>query len=229
MKLLIVILALLPTLLLGILIYVSGGGTRRPLGKLLVCFVGGMLAVPLVIGIYTLLHYMGIGKYENLYVVAYVWAALVEESVKFVLLYLLLWRSVCLRNRYDGVVYAVFISLGFAFLENVVYLFQNSDALLTTAYNRAMWATPAHFLFGIVMGYYFSLAKFRPLHRYYFMLLAWVLPIFVHGTYNLILLQYEQSMFFEVSYSWLWLVTFYVFVLMLWYWAWSSLKRVRIK
>ena len=51
-------------------------------------------------------------------------AAIPEEVAKFVMLYLLVWKSKELNHHYDGIVYSVFVSLGFALIENILYVFQ---------------------------------------------------------------------------------------------------------
>ena len=86
----------------------------------------------------------------------------------------------------DGIVYAAAVSLGFAGLENVMYLFSAED-WVSTGIVRALFSVPAHFFFGILMGYYYSLVRFDPItpsiNRF------WVLgaPIIAHGIFDSIL------------------------------------------
>ena len=60
----------------------------------------------------------------------------------------------------DGIVYGVTVSLGFATLENIYYVFAGFDDPLGVAYLRAFSAVPAHALFGVFMGYYFMKYSF---------------------------------------------------------------------
>lgn len=96
------------------------------------------------------------------------------------------------KNRYfdekmDGIVYAVCVSLGFAALENIMYLFSNVETFLSVGIARAIFAVPGHFCFGILMGYYYSFAKFYPKAPEKNKVLILVAPIIVHGLYDSIL------------------------------------------
>ncbi|MBC7959059.1 MAG: PrsW family intramembrane metalloprotease, partial [Vallitaleaceae bacterium] len=84
----------------------------------------------------------------------------------------------------------VMTSLGFATLENVMYVvFSNSDTPYIWIY-RAALSVPAHMLFAVTMGYYFSLAKFAPdaRTRRSYMLKSLIVPVILHGTYDLIVM-----------------------------------------
>lgn len=101
--------------------------------------------------------------------------------------------ALCLRkNRYfdekmDGIVYAVCISLGFAALENLMYLFSNPETFMSVGLQRAIFAIPGHFCFGILMGYYYSLARFYPKASEKNKSLIILAPIIAHGVYDSIL------------------------------------------
>ena len=88
--------------------------------------------------------------------------------------------------RFDGIVYAVMVSLGFAAAENVLYVFQYG---LSTALVRAVTAIPLHCIAGIYMGHYYGEAKSAHVRgdmgRYrHFMRLSLVIPILIHGFYD---------------------------------------------
>src|SRR5207302_3749462 len=88
---------------------------------------------------------------------AFVLAAFVEEAAKFsIFLALVYWWSE-FDEPLDGVVYGVALALGFATVENVLCVFKDG---LATGVLRALFAVPAHALFGAVMGFYFGRAKF---------------------------------------------------------------------
>ena len=87
----------------------------------------------------------------------------------------------------DGIVYAVCVSLGFAALENIMYLFSNAESYLSVGIARAIFAVPGHFCFGILMGYYYSLAKFYPMAPKKNKALILIAPIIAHGLFNSIL------------------------------------------
>ena len=85
---------------------------------------------------------------------------------------------------FDGIVYAVCIGMGFAGLENVLYLFGAEDAWVSVGIARALMAVPMHYFFAIIMGTFFSLGWFDKKNRKVYMTAALVLPIIVHGTYD---------------------------------------------
>ena len=109
--------------------------------------------------------------------IAFFVAGITEETLKAALFQRLVMKSKQFDEPYDGIVYAVAIGLGFAIVENIMYV---TSSGLSTAFVRAFTAVPAHTLFGVVMGSLFSGAKFyrRPLWR------AYVIPALLHGTYD---------------------------------------------
>jgi len=139
----------------------------------------------------------------------------VEEGFKFAALYFLIWRSRNFNEPVDGIVYAVFISLGFAGVENVLYVFNPQLGGMSTALMRAVVSVPAHGLFGIIMGYHFAIARFEPQNKSLRIFLAFFAPWLAHGVYNTILLS---------GYTY-YLVVFVPFLLMLWH---SGLKKIRM-
>ena len=124
---------------------------------------------------------------------AFFGAAVPEEVAKFFVLWLLLRRNHHFDERMDGIVYAVCVSLGFAALENILYLFGNESEFLAVGISRALTAVPGHCCFGILMGYFYSLAKFSHQNRNTnraFILLA---PILVHGLYDSLLMAMQPA------------------------------------
>ena len=87
----------------------------------------------------------------------------------------------------DGIVYAVCVSLGFAALENILYLFDNANDFVTVGIVRAIFAVPGHFCDGILMGFYYSLVKFTTHNRTRNIILTLLAPILLHGAYDSIL------------------------------------------
>lgn len=112
-------------------------------------------------------------------------AALVEEAFKFFALYLLFWNNKNNNEKFDGIVYAVFISLGFAAVENIMYV---SEGGINVALTRAITAVPAHALFGIRMGYFYGIARMYPELKKSFLPMAFFYPFLLHGFYDFILM-----------------------------------------
>ena len=116
---------------------------------------------------------------------AFAVAALVEEGVKFAFLYWIVWKRKEFNQYFDGIVYAVFVSLGFALVENVFYVF---DSGFGTAVLRAVLSVPGHGLFGVVMGYFFALARFSANRRGGLLWLSFLAPLLIHGLYDFLLM-----------------------------------------
>ena len=116
---------------------------------------------------------------------AFVVAGSTEEVFKYLALYLLIWKSPSFNEKFDGIVYAVFVSLGFAAVENVMYVM---DGGLQTAAIRAITAVPAHAIFGVTMGYYLGIAHMYEELRKQYLLRAIAIPVLLHGIYDFILM-----------------------------------------
>ena len=117
--------------------------------------------------------------------IAFIVAGLTVEGMKYLAFLLFFWKSSNFNERFDGIVYAVYISLGFAGIENILYVFSGGYSVGIV---RALTAVPAHALFGVVMGYYFGLAKFYPKFRGVYLILAFFLPFVFHGLYDFLLM-----------------------------------------
>lgn len=127
------------------------------------------------------------GKPTNLVgttALAFVVAALTEESFKLLALWLVLRKNPYFDEHFDGIVYAVCVGLGFAAFENVMYVFGNDD-WLSTAVLRAFLAVPGHYAFAILMGYYYSVYHFVD-HSLKVAVCVLLMPILAHGTYDAI-------------------------------------------
>jgi RsiW-degrading membrane proteinase PrsW (M82 family) len=113
-----------------------------------------------------------------------------EELCKLLVFMLFIWRSRHFNEYFDGIVYAVYVGLGFACLENVGYVFQSGmfQESLVTGVTRALLSVPAHFLFAVAMGYYLSKAKFDAANRFSSLLKALFYPLLLHGTFDALLM-----------------------------------------
>ena len=83
--------------------------------------------------------------------IAFFGAAIPEEIAKLFILWLVLRNNKFFDEKMDGIVYAVCVSLGFAALENIMYLFLHSESFITVGISRAFFAVPGHFCFGILI------------------------------------------------------------------------------
>ena len=209
-------LAVAPVLICLVYIYVRDKYEKEPWRLLATgVIIGAVLTFPIMQAEVFMMRFMPItGRLGEAAFISFAVAALVEEGFKFVVLYFLTWRNTNLNERMDGIVYAVFISMGFAGVENVLYVFSPSLGGLDTALMRALVSVPSHGFFGVVMGYYFALAKFerdkRKRHLFNAFFITWIL----HGIYDVILLS---------GYAY-YLVVFIPFLLVFWR---SGLKKIK--
>ncbi len=118
-------------------------------------------------------------------------AALPEEGAKLLMLWLLLRNNPYFDERFDGIVYAVCVGMGFAAVENVLYLFSNYDSWLSVGIVRALFAVPGHFFDAVIMGYYYSHYHFGTRRNPATKALILAAPIVAHGIYDGILFSYD--------------------------------------
>lgn len=184
------VLAVAPGLICLFYMYVRDKYEKEPWRLLVVGVVfGAVLTFPIMQGEGFMMRFMpAVGQLGEAVYISFAVAALVEEGFKFVVLYFLTWRNNNLNERLDGIVYAVFISLGFAAVENVLYVFNPQMGGMETALMRAVVSVPSHGFFGITMGYYFALGKFEPQKRGRHLLKAFFVTYMLHGLYDVILL-----------------------------------------
>lgn len=181
------ILSLAPVFILLAYIYFRDKYEKEPIGLLLRgLLVGGIILFPVAFierGLMSVAgNIAGISKaaYEG-----YLVAGGTEEFFKFAMVYFFFWQNKNFNEKYDGIVYAVSVSLGFAAIENIFYVFEGSYQV---GFLRSFTAVPAHTLFGVMMGYYLGLAKFKPERKKEFLLKALMIPWLFHGTYDFLVL-----------------------------------------
>ena len=118
----------------------------------------------------------------------FVIVAIAEESSKYIFLKRKTWTKYEFNCQYDGVVYAVFVSLGFALWENINYVLSYG---FSTAIVRAVTAIPGHACFGVFMGVFYGIAR-KEINRgnvvgsKIFRILSVAIPALLHGTYDFI-------------------------------------------
>lgn len=212
--------AILPIAILLFYIWRKDKDKPEPTGQLIKAFFFGVLSVFVSSCISRPLAWLGFNPEEVTTIVgalcdAFFGAAIPEEIAKFAMLWLLLRKNKFFDEKMDGIVYAVFVSLGFAAPENLLYLLNNYDNFLEVGIYRALFSVPGHFCFGVLMGYYYSLARFYPMagRRIKFMVLG--APIIVHGLYDAILMVQEVTPALSVILT----IVFIVFCHKMWKYA----------
>lgn len=177
-------LALAPGIAIGIYIYLKDKHEREPIGLLLMSFLYGALSTVVTLLIsWPLTAQVTIdeGSLTDQAINAFFLVALVEEFSKFIFVRFILYPNKNFNEPFDGIVYALMVSMGFATLENVIYTFQYGMA---TGIARMFTAVPAHATFGILMGYFLGKAKFTHQRAFYYGALALLVATLFHGAYD---------------------------------------------
>ncbi len=200
---------------------------KEPVSVLLKCFgMGILIVVPIIVMELALSAVFEAlfppGKAFN-FLNAFVVAAFSEELFKFLALLYVLRKTHYFDQHYDGIVYAVFVSMGFAMVENVGYVMEGG---LGVAALRAVLSLPAHAFFGVFMGYFISLAYLgRPEHRNVNMRLALLVPIIIHGLYDYLIFE-KASSADSGEFAYLSLLLLLFLVLNISFWRYG-LRRIR--
>ncbi|MBQ6636900.1 MAG: PrsW family intramembrane metalloprotease [Lachnospiraceae bacterium] len=190
----ILVAALLPPLYLLWKVYQIDAIEKEPPGLLLRIFVLGMFStIPAVVletigqGVLEMVLGLSGGRLFN-FLMYFIVVAGAEEIVKYFAMKLPTWRSEEFNFVFDGVVYGVTASLGFAALENVLYVIEGG---LATAGVRALTSIPIHAICGVYMGHYYGIAKSAEVYGASDICAkmkrrALLIPMLIHGAYDFI-------------------------------------------
>ena len=181
-------LSIAPGFAICIFIYLKDKYNREPIGLLIVSFILGMFSVIPAI-IIQLLSGISIesltGKtISEVAFFAFLVVALSEELSKFIMVRYFAYRRKAFDDPFDGIIYAVMVSMGFATLENIGYVSQHGMA---TGIVRMFLSVPAHATFAVLMGYQLGLAKFDSKNKNWHLLMAIVWPVLFHGLFDFFL------------------------------------------
>ena len=195
-----ILLSVVPALLLAAYVWRTDVTMREPLGLLVGTFLLGVLFAgfaailnTLAQPYFTALPIVGMALFFFLIV------GPIEETVKWLAIRLYAYRDDRFDAVIDGAVYGAMAGLGFATIENTIYIGQQYvDALqaggagspifgaaLPTAAVRT-FAGPGHVIYSAFAGYYLGLAKFNPENAGPIAVKGLVIAAFIHGTYNTI-------------------------------------------
>jgi RsiW-degrading membrane proteinase PrsW (M82 family) len=202
MGIILLTLSVLPVILLMVYIYRQDKYEKEPLGLLIRAFIGGMIAIPLDLALVSLIN--SIVYSDTVFYSAFIEAGFCEELCKYVILFLTIWWNKNFNEYLDGIVYATFVGLGFACVENILYVFQGG---IGTGIVRALLSVPGHFLFAVIMGYFFSMAKFSPKGRFGYLMLGLFGAVLAHGLFDWLLMITDKV-------SELWMIP--IFILFIW-------------
>ncbi|WP_369993360.1 PrsW family intramembrane metalloprotease [Winogradskyella sp.] len=182
------LLAVAPVFTIIIYIYFQDKYEKEPKGLLLLGFaLGAILSIIIVTLLYLftdkLIPLTDEYSIWQQFVQAFFVVALAEEFSKYIIVKYFAQPRKAFNEPYDGIIYAVMVSMGFACTENIMYVLQGG---YTTAFLRAFTAVPAHATFGILMGYYMGKAKFSN-NRFALNMAGLFLAVLFHGAYDFFL------------------------------------------
>lgn len=187
-------LSIVPSIVIGLLIYKADRVEQEPTIELIKALFMGILSVVITllisyfIGIikinYNSLGYIGILLYS------FIGVAFVEELSKWISTKLFIMNNKNYNYLFDGIVYAVFVALGFATIENIIYTYSGG---IITALIRAIITVPSHAFYAIFMGYYLSKSKESKIENdkkssIKYNLYSLFIPTLLHGIFDSLLL-----------------------------------------
>jgi len=174
------LLAILPPLLIAYYVYQKDKYDKEPKSLIIKSFLFGCVAILPAIFLERIYDQ---SLFPNLFLYMFFGIALIEEGVKYFFLKNYMYKKEEFNEPMDGIVYAVMISLGFATVENISYVFKYEEQGLFVAITRMFTAIPLHAVCGVILGYFVGLAKFsedkRPL-----LFKGLFLAVLIHALYN---------------------------------------------
>lgn len=205
-------LAVIPSMILFFVVWYGDRVEKEPPRLLLKLFLFGALSTvsavilelvgELMLGIFT-----EEGSLLYLLLNNFIFVALVEEGGKYFFLKLATWKNPEFNYTFDAVVYAVAVSLGFATIENILYVLTGGIiGGVVIAFIRGLLSVPGHVIFAVFMGYFYGMAKYAHATgnekkcRVHLML-ALVVPVLLHGFYDFCL----------TTKSWIFILIFLLF------------------
>jgi protease PrsW len=175
--------AIAPGVVIAMYIYLKDKHEREPIGLLVKSFFFGMTSIIVTLCISYPLSLVAPIDDQDLTqqaVHAFLIVALVEEFSKYIFVRGVLFRDPNFNEPFDGIVYSVMVGMGFATLENVMYVV---DGGWDVAVMRMFTAVPAHATFAVLMGYYLGLSKFVH-HKSHYGWYGLAIATLFHGAYD---------------------------------------------
>ena len=210
MTLIYILMALAPALAIALYIYWKDTHEKEPVGVLVMCFIFGVLiCFPAGFwnsGVFEIFGF-DLDQEDNGFLISFFMAFFVvglgEETLKYLVVILYAFRKPCFNEPFDGIVYAVMVSLGFAAFENIFYVIEGG---LAVAIMRMFTAVPMHAAFAVIMGYYIGLSKYyQGAARAEKSLKGLFYAFVLHGAYDFVLFQDDMP-----------ILSFLIFPLIIW-------------
>ncbi len=207
----VLIAAVLPPFLMILLVWWKDKYQREPFSQIAKGFLYGVVSAGIALMLETGVQMLALAPDEPATLFEALWkafvsAAIPEELAKLLMLWLLLRKNRYFDERFDGIVYAACVGMGFAATENIIYLFSNLEGWQSVAVGRAMFAVPGHFMFAVAMGYFYSMVYFGDMSWRKASRVLWI-PVLLHGTYDGLLFMSQVN----TMWSGIILMGFYIF------------------
>jgi len=204
--------AVAPGLSLMSFFYLKDRFDHEPISMIVRTFIMGALLVFPIMFIQYAFEAEGIA--QTALSQSFLLSGTLEEFFKWFIFLYVVYKHTSFNGHYDGILYGVSISLGFATIENILYLLANG---IEVAVGRAFFPVSSHALFGVLMGYYIGKAKTTNDSSKKSKLLTFSLltPIILHGSYDFVLEMWSTY--------WLYILTPFMIVLWL-----LALRKVKI-
>ena len=122
--------------------------------------------------------------YPNHFMFAMFGVAFFEEGFKFLFLRLYSYKKEDFNEPYDGIFYAVVVSMGFALVENILYVLGNEGSEMSVAILRCFTAIPMHASCGVIMGYYMGKNKINSSNAFINLSMGLIFAMIIHGLYD---------------------------------------------
>ena len=216
MSRILIIIAVLPALILLGFIYMRDRKEKPPV-KLMVLLLalGAGTIIPAAIAEFIgqlIVAQTDTDHQTMLLVLCFLVIGIVEELGKYLVTVCTTWKSREFQHSYDGVIYMVCASLGFAILENILYV---ASGGIGTGILRAFTAIPLHCTVGVIMGALYAKGREAAYAgdragMIGFMAWAYIVPVFIHGLYDYLVMaaSYEY-----ISEAWVFLILGVMYVL----------------
>ena len=227
-NLLLFTLCIIPALILMIYVYINDKVEKEPLFLLILLFIGGIVSSVISYSVALILkmkfpflnfHYSDMNIFQLIFKL-FIIIAVVEELSKWLINMICTWKNKNFNYIFDPIVYSVFISLGFASFENLLYGFNYSSYGFVMVFLRGIISVPCHAVFGVFMGCFIGIAKKFQIKKKNTMMIKYIIlsimvPIILHFIYDLLLVNLNKIT----------LAVFIIYVLLLYCFAYLNIEK----
>jgi RsiW-degrading membrane proteinase PrsW (M82 family) len=187
--------ALAPGIAICLFIFYKDIYNREPKLNLIISFFLGCAAIIPAVIFEDKFSFTSDGTVTGVAIFSFAIVAFSEEFSKFLGLRLYAYNMKSFDEPLDGIVYSVMVGMGFATLENLLYVLKYAEIGqgLEVGIKRMFLSVPAHGTFAVVMGYFVGKAKFDSKNSFWLMMAGLLAAIFFHGSFDFFLFVNETT------------------------------------